>query len=336
MTPQPVLLRTSERAVFKQCRQHWSWRFMDHLVVDVRKPALEFGTLVHDSLAAYYKPGKKRGPHPTKTFIQLYDARVEQSFRLRDENEEWVDAREMGIAVLDHYIETWGRDAQLEIVAPEMPFKVQLTDIGGKPFWYVGRFDAMCRWILTGEYGLLEHKTASSISTAHLQLDEQAGSYWLFAPWWIKELQRQGIVPRGNRLEMDMILYNFLRKAKPDARPVDEFGHRLNKDGSVSKNQPPTYFERVPVYRDEGDRKTMLRRIRQEAWEMRMVREGKLPIYKNPSSGYPDRHCEACPFRDMCELHETGSDWQSFRDQVYRVADPYTEYRHDLALEGGG
>lgn len=305
------------------------------LTSDVKKPALEFGTLVHDSLAAYYKPGKKRGPHPAGTFLKLYDEQVERAFRMRDENEEWVDAREMGEAVLVHYVEHWGRDSQIEIVAPEMPFKIKLTDIGGKPFWYVGRFDAMIRWIHTGEYGLFEHKTAGSISTAHLQLDEQAGSYWTFAPWWIRQLQQQGIIPRGNRLEMDMILYNFLRKAKPDPRPVDAFGHRLNKDGSVSKSQPPTYFERVPVYRDEADRKNLLRRIRQEAWEMRMVREGKLPTYKNPSSGYPDRHCEACPFKEMCELHETGSDWQSYRDQVYGVRDPYTEYREDLALKGG-
>ncbi len=49
---------------------------------------------------------------------------------------------------------------------------------------------------------------------------------------------------------------------------------------------------------------------------MAQVRNGKLPIYKNPRGTYPDVHCLGCPFKDMCELHESGADWEDYRDEM--------------------
>jgi hypothetical protein len=241
------------------------------------------------------------------------------------------------VAVLEHYVEHWGPEPDLEIIAPEMPFKFKLTDIGGADFWYVGRFDALAYLWNVREFVLMEHKTAAAIDTSHLELDEQAGSYWAFAPEWITHLINEGLVAkdkgRDRQLSMDFTMYNFLRKAAPDSRPRDADGRYLNKDRSVSKVQPAPYFQRVKVYRSDEDRAATIHRIRQEAWEMRMAREGKLPIYKNPSSAYPDKHCASCPFYEMCVLHETGSDWRSIADNNYGRLDSYAEYRADLGLE---
>jgi len=325
------MLRTSERVLFKRCRWAWARRHIDGYQPRTSKPALEFGTLVHDSLAAYYLPGLKRGPHPAETFQQLYiDHEVE--FQVRVDDEKWENAQELGVAMMEHYIEEYGKDRKIEIIAPEMPFKFKLLDAGGAPFYYVGRFDALAYDLEKGEYFLFEHKTAGSISLTHLPLDEQAGSYWVFAPAWIKKLIREGLIENKHHdLGLDMILYNFLRKAKPDPRPTNAEGLYLNLNGTISKKQPPKYFDRVPVYRDIEDRRAVLKRIRQEQWEHRMVREGKLPIYKNPQSGYPDRHCDVCPYRDMCELHETGSDWREFGRQTFDRVNAYEEYERDLA-----
>lgn len=324
-----TLVRTSERSVYTMCRQRWAWHYIDGYESNYSSAALRFGDLTHQALAAYYIPGRKRGPLPAVTFQRLYKERLED-FNMRDEEQQWVDALDMGVAVLGHYIEKYGKDENIEVIAPEMPFKVRLEDIGGEPFWYVGRFDALIYYLDWQEYGIFEHKTATTISTRHLPLDEQAGSYWAFAPEWIRYLQSKGVLKKRNKLELDYILYNFLRKAIPDQRPVNAAGQHLNKDGSVSKVQPPDYFERTKVYRDEDSRRAVIKRVRQQAWEMRMVREGKLPIYKTPSTGYPDRHCETCPFYDMCELHESGSDWRSFAEATYRIQDPYSEYKADL------
>jgi hypothetical protein len=332
MMAEPRLLRTSERATYKRCRQQWAWTFIDGYRSTQKRPALEFGEMAHAALAAYYPPGRKRGPHPAATFKELYAAETREAFSMRGEDEEWLDAGELGIAVLEHYVQHWGRDRHIEIIAPEHPFKIALKDVGGSPFYYVGRFDALGYDHDLGEYFVFEHKTASSIpSGVHLALDEQAGSYWAFAPQVIRRMIRAGTIPiRHHKLGLDHILYNYLRKAKPPDKEMDEDGHVLTKKGAVSKRQPANFFERIPVYRDRGDMKTMIKRIRQEAWEMRMVREGKIPIFKNPSGGYPDRHCEACPFRDMCELHETRSDWRGYAMQNFVHGDAYTEYMEDL------
>lgn len=319
-----VLLRTTERATYKRCRQKWEWAYLDRLIPRTPANALRFGSLVHEALAAYYVPGRKRGPHPAKTFKRLYRKQLETAseFGMRDVDEEWVDAQTLGTTMLTEYIDTYGDDSSLEIIAPEMPFEIDVMDKQGAYLvTYVGTFDAVMRNLHTKEIGLFEHKTAKTISTDHLPLDEQAGSYWCFAPEW---LRAQGILkPNQN---FDFILYNFLRKAMPDVRPQNDLGQRLNKDGSVSKVQPLPLFHREIVYRDDADRATMLQRVRMEAWEMQQVRAGKLPVYKNPT-----QQCSwDCAFFDMCELHETGADWEESRRQLMKQWDPYEDHRENL------
>lgn len=320
------MLRTSERTCFTRCRTKWDWTYTDQLRPKRTSKHLRFGDLVHQSLAAFYMPGRKRGPRPARTYEKLFRELAVEGTMWDEDADDKVSPLELGISVLRNYYETYGDDEDIEIIAPEMAFKVRLIDSGGKPFWYVGRFDALMLWVPNDEYGLLEHKTGSEKLKKNLALDEQAGSYWAFAPMWIKTLIAQGKLRKRGILDLDMVLYNFLRKAMPDQRPTDSDGLRLNKNGTVSKNQPADYFDRVPVYRDEYDRKQVIKRIRQQRYEMRLVQAGKLPVYKHPTSD-----CSwDCSFYDMCELHETGSDWQAFRDQMFTTGDGYEEYRKDL------
>jgi hypothetical protein len=106
------------------------------------------------------------------------------------------------------------------------------------------------------------------------------------------------------------------------ARPIDELGRALNLDGSVSKKQPAKNFDRQPVFRDENDRVSMHNRVCEEAREMWMVRNGLLSPIKNPGPLYMP-NCKGCPFRDPCELHESGSDWMSMLRAGYQSWDPY-------------
>jgi hypothetical protein len=316
-----VLLRTSERTSFVRCRQQWWWAYVKGLSSKAAKPALRFGDLYHQSLAAYYQPGTKRGPHPAKTFARLYrkEARRTSGFGIRDVNEEWQDAGDLGVEMLEMYVEEYGRDPEIEVIYPEHPFWYRLKDLTGQTIYYVGRFDAVVRYM--GRVAIFEHKTAQSISDEYLQMDEQAGSYWAFGPSY---LRKKGILPADEIL--DCILYNFSRKAKRDVRPTNESGHFLNQDGTVSKRQPPPYFERIEIFRDAPDRKRIVRRIRAQAWEMRLSREGKLPIYKNPTRDCPWQ----CQFFAMCELHETGANWKEIARQNFTLEDPYAEYKEDL------
>lgn len=306
----------------------WRWGYLDRLSANTPNRHLRFGLLVHEAFAVYYKPGKKRGPLPWKTFEKLLDEDEAQHgpLMMKDwEADTALSGYDLGIAMLKGYIELYGKDERYEIIRPEMPFAVDVHDpkTGRYLFTYVGTLDAVIRDLVTGRIGLMEHKTGAKLTIpAPLTLDEQGGSYWAFAPDF---LRHEGIL--GKKEEMDFILYNFLRKAMPDTRPKNETGHSLNKDGSVSKIQPAPLFRREEVRRSEAERANLIRRARQEARDIRKAREGKLALYKNPGE-----HCNWCQFRDMCEVHESASDWRALRRALFTEWSPYEAHDAEVPV----
>lgn len=294
------------------------------------KPALSFGDLIHQALEQYYQKGRKRGPHPATTFAQVYDdltlnqgynfgVRVKQSEK-DDAEIKWTKARDLGIAMLNNYVETYGPEDNIDILVPEMPFRVNLYNPknGKYVVTAVGKLDAVYRDLdRKKRLGIIDHKTAASISTNHLEGDEQAGTYFALAPMFLREI---GLL--GEKEMLRGILYNFLLKSFPDPRPVDGAGRSLNKDGSVSKNQPAKRFQRKWVVRSEASSQNVINRIVIQAWEMKQVRKGKLPIYKN----YRQTCSAQCGFHDMCLLHESGGDWEELMELSTKPWNPHADH----------
>lgn len=385
---EPIYLRTSERQLYARCRQAWWWSHIDQLHAIEVASALRFGDLVHQSLGTgvpelgmppWYKPGVKRGTHPAKSFAAIYDRQVEEGMDTftvyGEEDEGGTDARTLGISMLERYVDEYGKDEHIRVIAPEMDAQIPVMDKHGEQMYVLGSdrkshpliycltFDLAFEDMNLGRIGLMETKTTRMASTRHLQLDEQAGSYWTFAPQHppiVKALTKLG------KTDIDFIMYNFLRKAMPDERPMNADGQRLNRPtkdmllakcaelgiviakstkvddlvlalgakgvdvpqlGEVSKSQPPPFFLRTNVYRDQADRESLMTRIRMVAWEMGQVRAKKIPVYKTIALQWPDQHCNGCQFRDMCELHESGSDWEELRDLTMTSWDPYEAHR---------
>jgi len=289
--------------------------------VELRKPITEvpplrFGTLIHAALAAYYKPGLKRGPHPAETFADLYRADVVEAstfgFRV-DEDEVWVEAGELGVAMLTNYIDYYDSDDQWEVIVTEMPFQVPVKH--DPPFSYVGVLDGVWRNADTGRLWIPDHKTTAAIQTKYLALDEQASSYYTFG---VEALHRCGLLPRKE--EIDGILFNFLRKAKPDERPVNAAGQSLNKDGSISAKQPAPYFDRKLVRRGVNERNATYNRVQLEVDDILAVQAGSVDeAYKNAGQFT----CVGCWAFDICELHEIGADWREFMESTTKGWDPY-------------
>lgn len=353
-------LRTSERTLAKRCLQAWWWTYREGLKPNAFKAdARWFGTGIHLALAGWYPPGLKRGRHPAETWAEwcgdtvsfLKSAKREATAELPD----WVEARELGEAMLTGYVDLYGTDEAWEVIEPEYRFHVLI----GKPavVRLVGTFDGVIRDHADGKVKLMEHKSAATISTGHLTLDEQAGTYWTVAT---HELRTQKVI--GPKESLWGIEYNFLRKGMPDDRPKDAEGYATNKPtkahyveaigayaggataalkkmkleeleaiaeghgivvtGDRSKVQPAALFLRKSIRRTAAERAIQLGRIQDDLEHMNAVRDGTLPITKTPA-----RECSFCYFAEMCELHEAGGAWETYRNFAYHVEDPYGDHR---------
>lgn len=326
MSELEVLLRTSERSAYRRCRQRWWWNYVEALQPTSPASALRFGTLIHKALAAWYPPGRKRGTHPREAFEQ-YFAEEGHLFGQWDEDGMKVDPYELGIAMCNGYVEKYGKDTDIEILQPEMAFKLHIYDRKGNYLCtYVGRFDAIYRRRSVRRIGIFEHKTCKSMPgpvRVNSLYGEQGITYWWAANQYLREM---GWLKPDQILEE--ILFNFLRKGLPDTRPKDANGYALNQDGTISKRQPAKLFMRDPLKLGHNTLADVERRIRGEAWEIAQARAGKLPIIKSPSMD-----CDwDCAFRDVCEIHGMGGDYKSVLKLEFRPYDPYSDYELEFEL----
>jgi hypothetical protein len=371
-------IRASERVAFQRCQAAWWWRHREGLTrKGTPSTPLWFGTGIHLALALWYSgPGLKRGPEPAETW-EKYSAEMELAYiRTDDPDDEtvakYVDARSLGTTMMEGYRNLYGRDETWSVVRPERTFSLGIPwPENAKNFWgaasvdpsmvmaeLVGTYDLVYLDTETNRYWLGEHKTAKSIFLKHLQMDNQAGTYWATAT---AELRRDGLLPPDGLLAG--INYNFMRKGLADERPKDAEGYATNKPdkadyidvlrtagveapikgwdkttlamlsgkaeelgivvlGKRSKVQPPPLFLRHAVHRTGPERRSQLLRVQQDALQMELLRDGLLVPTKSAT-----RECSWCEFYDMCELQERGGDWQSLRDVAYVVQDPYADHR---------
>lgn len=408
--PPALLIRTSERSSHEACAWQWGMGYIHKLSPIREMPALKFGTLVHAALEKRYPPGIKRGPKPAETFEKLFmkeQASVEAAWKMKVD-EEWEDALALGIDMMEHYVEHYGKDEDWKVISSEMTFKVPvylpenytkdlhqvllvkaLLDTGvltaaqiecKEPlFYYVGTIDGVWENRMDGGVRINDYKTCSGDPEKEAlgkhQLDEQATAYWT---WGVDWLELEKMLKDRQLRDLDGMLYTFLRKGLRDTRPQNPQGLYLNKPkkddllaeleareipvpqkgegsgsngtvvmddliaavgpdnamylGEPSKDQPPPLFHREVVYRSEVERERTRERAIQQVLMMMAKRAGLMPIYKSPGTGYPSQQCRACAFRDMCELHESGDDWELMRDASMTTWEPYGA--HEIAEEG--
>lgn len=276
-------------------------------------------------MAEWYVPGTKRGREPQETWAEYCKGHFEMvrtsSVYHGDDENGWTDALELGDIMLAHYRETYGTDDNWDILAPEQTFRVLIPSPGdpNTPMIdYRGTFDGVYRDLEDGKFKLVDHKTAGQISTNHLALDDQAGSYVTVAT---HILRKAGLLAKGERIAG--IEYNFLAKRKPDARPRDSLGRYLNKDGSISKVQPKGTLLREFITRTPSETNRQIKRIADEAAAMELYRNGTLSLIKNPT-----RDCSwDCDFFELCQVEEAGGDVDDYIRMVFNVEDPYADHR---------
>lgn len=368
------MLRNSERSTAKRCQSLWWWAWHEGLEKRGRASTpLWFGTGVHLALATWYcGPGLKRGIHPAETWKE-YAKDVIETVKipgLTDDAEDvYVNAAELGTQMMENYVKLYGKDEHMHIIQPEQTFSLDvpwpklpeghlllaLAERRKILTRLVGTYDLVFRDLTNNQIWLEEHKTAAAISTAHLSIDDQGGTYYATAA---RALEKQGLIKKGERLRG--IEYNFMRKGLPDPRPRNADGAYTNKAGKkhyhealseaginfklsakldaldalateagltvvgdVSKRQPAPLFLREKIHRTSKERSSQLRRIQNEAVQIELLRAGVIVPSKTPT-----RDCSRfCSLFDLCELDERGGDTEEFKRMVFNKRDVYADHR---------
>lgn len=323
------LLRTSERKDFKRCPQRWWWSWRDGLRPAKQKHgALWFGTGIHLALEKWYVLGTERGRDPVLTWREFVGEQVE-FIKVQIENGEapegaqtvWVEAGELGEAMLRNYIDEYGLDEDWEVLAVELPFEVKIARPGTREaiVTYAGTFDLVAREISTGKVYLWDHKTAKSIQTGHLRLDDQAGSYWALAN---VILRKMGII--GKREMIHGIVYNFVMKSPPDERPRNEAGLYCNqpkKEHFVaaltrhSEEWPGDEIDEAPIGSVDFEKLT-LKRLQELAEQFELVVLGE-PAKTQPAKRFKRMVVERTRSEQRSQIERIGAEalvMEMFRD----------------------
>lgn len=330
------LLRTSERSDFKRCPWFWYQTWVLGLRSRREPTWAWFGSAIHRGVEARYLPGGRKRGTVDEMVAAFEDALGKEQRRIYTEGlevdeTEIVDARELGIAMLKGYVEEYGQDKHWNVLHTEQPFQINVPDPEDRDkvlVVYCGTWDLAVKDILEKVYKIVDHKTRKAFPTnwSFYQINDQAGSYLWVAP---EVLVHKGILKPKDRIEG--LVFNALRKKLPDARPTDEEGRSLNKDGTVSKVQPAPLFHREEVWRSPAERVTQARRVQAEAKHMSLMRDGTLPLYKTPTED-----CNRCPLFEYCDLHERDEEeGEEFAAATLARRDPYRDHREDMVAKGG-
>lgn len=319
------LIRSSERVDFKRCPKKWFWRWRMGLVPKAQTyGALELGTWMHGALAAWYSldarglPGSISLP---ELFTHVADTAIRDSEAPDYQIEQAQELRMLGLAMTEAYERRYGRDDGVHVIQAEVPLEFEFSDEEGRPLAIHKLKPDLVYADDHDDVWLMETKTAKQIRLEHLVIDDQARPYVSMAELALRKL---GLIRRNQKFRG--VMYNFLRKALPDLRPVNEKGQALNKNGSVSKQQPTPVFVRHPITLSRQGKQLALRRLQTEAIMLtRMtsaLREKQLRPEMLPKT--PHSSCaKLCPYFAMCVVEEQGGNFQEMQRSMYVRRDPY-------------
>lgn len=360
------MLRTSERNDFKRCPWLWHESWIKGLRPRKAPTWSWFGTAIHAGLEARYPVGTKRGSRADMldAFVEALDnqtRKVWTEVEMSDEIEtEIVDAEVLGKQMLLGYVEQYGDDTEWDVLHTEQPFQIDVPDpvTGRVLVVYAGTWDLAVQNRRTKDYWLVDHKTRKTFlrDWSYLSLNDQSGSYL----WVGREILRHlGIFKKKDVLEG--IIFNYLRKALPDDRPVDpSTGLYTNKPrkehfaaaieakgyvippkatlavleqiasdkeivvyGDASARQPGALYHREPVYRSPQEHVAQARRVMAEAQWQQAILDGTLPLYKTPTE-----ECPRCILFEYCQLDESSTEeGQEFAASMLVRRDPYRDHR---------
>ena len=342
---------------FKKCRLRWHFSSNLRLNMEPDAPprALWLGIGVHEGLAAYYDAYKVGGDMTDmclSTFEEWVKASVE-GIRLEypaldtERLDAFTEDEDLGLGMLEHYCAWAPTVDDFEVIDTEQSISIpnfihlegkgmKVVDERGVRFLtsigYKGRGDMLVRAKHDGEYWIYEHKTARTIETERLLLEEQPGVY----QWAMSKKHDVPVV--GTR-------FNFLRKKVPTVPAKVKDGSRFSAikidttyeaymaalvDAEFDPMDPTylevleglkakgnTFFYREDVVRSQKELEILIGFLKAAGREMCQ----EPVIYPAPDF----MACKMCPFQGPCIAMHDGSDWKYILQDRYRVRKPDAE-----------
>lgn len=316
------IVRSHERMDYKRCPKKWFWKWRKGLVLK-RQPlgALLLGTWIHEALAHWYARGFQRRGSLASQFLKASNKDLSTLvFESEQETDKALELQTLGRAMTESYEEHYGTDPYVNVIGAEIPLEFTFQSVNGLMIAHRLKPD-LVYFDQNNDVWLMEHKTAVTIRTGHLVIDDQARPYGAMAT---AALIKAGVINSGSTFKG--IMYNFLRKAFPDEREKDSDGRSLNRNGTISKRQPQPLFKRHPVILSNRAKTVTLNRVANETALITLLtqklRDKEISPKALPKT--PHYSCErTCNFFRMCVLEEEGADIVEMQRSMYNIQNPY-------------
>ena len=147
---------------FRNCRKACEWRYMKELVPVSRDQRLSFGSMIHECLEMWHRDGE----------IAAVLDHIDKALVNRTSDESQRSDWHLGRAMMSGYADTYPAE-DFEIFFLEKPFEGSIinpaTGAVSRTFAIAGKVDGIVRMRSTGEYYLIEHKTAAQLDGDYLE-----------------------------------------------------------------------------------------------------------------------------------------------------------------------
>jgi CRISPR/Cas system-associated exonuclease Cas4 (RecB family) len=263
------IIRTSDRASFRQCRQKWDFSSKIRMNYEPVTSAhyFEFGSAIHAGLEVYYKPELwevDRGVVRQLALSSFIEINQAQRSAHRDENgvisdeklEEYAEREYLGKGMLEHYALWAPSHDNFKPVYAEVEFEVPVVippDVYNVPDLFMTEYDeeleerVLYRKDPSGFYSPVMYQ-----GRIDLIVQTSDGQYWIIdhktaarmdsIEWVDKDPQVSSYVWAARLLgiSVDGFIMNQLRKAAPEKPQVLQTP-RKGRILSVNKQQATTY-----------------------------------------------------------------------------------------------
>lgn len=352
-----IIIRTSDRINFKQCRRKWGWssHLKRNLAPRHLAAPLWFGSGIHFALEDFHGPNYFGRPSNAFRAYCISTSRQDAKLLPYDAQEHY----ELGIKMMDYYVDHWLRyrkvvdtyvvdgvpqtEVNFEIPIPldEHPHLAKLAqEHGADCILYCGTIDRV-GIDEDGNLWVVEYKTAKRAESYHFQTDPQITTYvWAASHIYdrpvagVQYFQYIKIEPEAPRILKTtgklstaanlVTSYPLYRAALESYYGSDEriwpkeYKNKLGEIGRAEDENRDRFIKRDIVRRNTHACNAEAAKI---LLEVEDILNPSLPLYPNPT-----RQCSyMCSFLAPCVTMDDGGDWEYELEQEFDSRDKDAE-----------